>query len=1119
MSKMTVRGRSSLVLAAWCALGGAAVARGQTFTWDGGGVNNFYTVATNWSADTVPANLVSDIIVFSGAVRPSPQLNTARQARRVTFQGTTGFNLTGSGVNYDLFPNVADNVIDVASAFPVSILPNIRVNTASSVIRANFGDLTLAGQVRNVGGAGLTSLAAAGRTITYSGTLTVEGPLQVSGTHVLSGVTQDSGGFISIIAGQTTKGGTGLLPDTYLSGGSTLVMLGSGQMGGLLTITNATLDLTTSTQTVGPSGLSLSSATVDRSSTSATLAATGSVSVAGFSTINSGFSATQPVAIAQSGTLSLVGGISGSVFRVTGLEDCVFQMDATPGVANLVEFQGDLDLVLDVGPTTAAGTITFSGNQLLDNTLVNNLFTDLRGRMDVLSGTLTCIDDMQAPRLDVRAGAAASIVQSLSVGALNNAGTILFSTNGALPRAVGQATNSGTFSVASAAIATGVITNTAAGSINLTAATLGASIVNSGLVSVNTSSTVGAYTHLSGGALTIAAGQTLTHTGAFLVSAPLSLGATEVRGTGTSTFTNDSVLTLAGVVLSAGSGGFENLRVVNGSGTLAAGSFRNSGTWTVGENLVLTGTASFTNAAGGNLVVPAGAEFAGVVRNSARVTMAGGRIDANSFNNALVGQVFGHGTLDVLALDNSGEIVASGGVLFAFGNVNNIGGTIRLGTDGSLNVASITNGSGGLITGAGSINGPINTIGGSRIDPTGTLILVSPLTSGVGSEITLRSGATLRASLGLASDTHRGFLNLLGGQLDTLTRAVTNSLTGRISGYGSLLGEGLRNQSAGQVALAGGTSIVGMPVTNDLGGVFRVDAATAIFTRFVTNNGTFLVGPGGFAVFTGGSSGTPSSPPADESALAGTGTTTLGPGAFAQTDGIAQAGLVFNGSLAAPAFMQVTSRQPGGVIAPTGRTTGQSVSVLGAVSIASNGAALGSRVYFGAMDLADNDLIIRNGNLALIRDWVRAGLAGGNGLYSSASGSGGVNDLATLAVRTPDSGSGFPEFVGFDGVSVAIGDVVVKYTYRGDTNLDGKVDVTDFNAVLNGFTNNLTGWHNGDSNYDGVVNAVDFAMMLDAYAGQGAPFSDTGVPGGSIPEPTALIPLAFLGGLLRRGRR
>ena len=76
----------------------------------------------------------------------------------------------------------------------------------------------------------------------------------------------------------------------------------------------------------------------------------------------------------------------------------------------------------------------------------------------------------------------------------------------------------------------------------------------------------------------------------------------------------------------------------------------------------------------------------------------------------------------------------------------------------------------------------------------------------------------------------------------------------------------------------------------------------------------------------------------------------------------------------------------------------------------------------------------------------------------------------------------------FSGISPAKTDVLIKNTYYGDTNLDGKVDSTDYSRIDAGYLSRgaLTGWFNGDFNYDGVINGSDYTLIDNAFNTQGA---------------------------------
>ncbi|MEI8195928.1 MAG: dockerin type I domain-containing protein, partial [Phycisphaerae bacterium] len=67
-------------------------------------------------------------------------------------------------------------------------------------------------------------------------------------------------------------------------------------------------------------------------------------------------------------------------------------------------------------------------------------------------------------------------------------------------------------------------------------------------------------------------------------------------------------------------------------------------------------------------------------------------------------------------------------------------------------------------------------------------------------------------------------------------------------------------------------------------------------------------------------------------------------------------------------------------------------------------------------------------------------------------------------------------------------DVVLKYTYLGDINLDGMVTADDFAQLDANYLKHLSNatWLMGDFNYDGVIDYRDFALAnagLTAYLG------------------------------------
>jgi hypothetical protein len=124
------------------------------------------------------------------------------------------------------------------------------------------------------------------------------------------------------------------------------------------------------------------------------------------------------------------------------------------------------------------------------------------------------------------------------------------------------------------------------------------------------------------------------------------------------------------------------------------------------------------------------------------------------------------------------------------------------------------------------------------------------------------------------------------------------------------------------------------------------------------------------------------------------------------------------------------------------------------------------------------------------------------------------------------------------GYTVA-GDGAAKVSFAafGDSNLDGRVNFSDIQAIINGGRYGQSGttgvWANGDFNYDGLVNFTDIQLMLNAGRyGQASyfPSAPSGASGGglgapvAVPEPGTTVLLvvsaaaAGLALLRRRGR-
>jgi len=149
---------------------------------------------------------------------------------------------------------------------------------------------------------------------------------------------------------------------------------------------------------------------------------------------------------------------------------------------------------------------------------------------------------------------------------------------------------------------------------------------------------------------------------------------------------------------------------------------------------------------------------------------------------------------------------------------------------------------------------------------------------------------------------------------------------------------------------------------------------------------------------------------------------------------------------------------------------------------------------------------------------------GGSGIEST-SAAANSQRLTTLATVLNDDGTGTPFTTTFSGQSVGANDILVKYTWYGDANLDGIVNAADYALLAIGFNSQLTGWHNGDFNNDGVINAADFALIDNTYnffgggtlnIGDLTPLTLLGLT--NVPEPSGLCVLLIGVGTVGIGR-
>ena len=140
------------------------------------------------------------------------------------------------------------------------------------------------------------------------------------------------------------------------------------------------------------------------------------------------------------------------------------------------------------------------------------------------------------------------------------------------------------------------------------------------------------------------------------------------------------------------------------------------------------------------------------------------------------------------------------------------------------------------------------------------------------------------------------------------------------------------------------------------------------------------------------------------------------------------------------------------------------------------------------LDLGANGLIVAYTGaspLSSVEGFIRTARNGGAwtgaGLTSSAARNNVAGNTTLGAMESTD----YPGST-FAGRTIPARAVLIKYTYYGDANFDGRVTFDDYVRIDTGFNAGRTGWSNGDFNLDGAVNFDDYVLIDVAFNTQGA---------------------------------
>jgi hypothetical protein len=180
----------------------------------------------------------------------------------------------------------------------------------------------------------------------------------------------------------------------------------------------------------------------------------------------------------------------------------------------------------------------------------------------------------------------------------------------------------------------------------------------------------------------------------------------------------------------------------------------------------------------------------------------------------------------------------------------------------------------------------------------------------------------------------------------------------------------------------------------------------------------------------------------------------------------------------------------------------------------------------GKIDIQDNKMILAGQGSGSFNGTAYTGVSGqikSGRIITMQAAAQGANPLTGIGVATAQEVKGSGTHL-WGGQTVGGNDALVMYTYAGDANLDGKIDIVDYGQIDSAFRIGVAGWFNGDFNYDGKVDISDYGIIDSNVRIQGAQFPTSGAALSgvtAVPEPTALTTVALFAtsAACRRRRR
>ncbi len=179
----------------------------------------------------------------------------------------------------------------------------------------------------------------------------------------------------------------------------------------------------------------------------------------------------------------------------------------------------------------------------------------------------------------------------------------------------------------------------------------------------------------------------------------------------------------------------------------------------------------------------------------------------------------------------------------------------------------------------------------------------------------------------------------------------------------------------------------------------------------------------------------------------------------------------------------------------------------------------------GKIDLTNNAMIVNYSGASPLGAWngsAYTGIAGllqtgyasgwtGAGIDSSSAGSSGLFGLAVGEASNVLRISGAQTAV-FNGQAVDATSVLIKFTYAGDANMDGRIDADDYFQIDSNYNktdNSFKSYLDGDFDYNGLINGDDYFIIDSNFNAQGlqlaAPLVESGADETTAYQPAAVV--------------